>query len=83
MREEIRAVSGLLKGKTRVICRDFTAAVDRLDPATGLVYLDPPYQGTSGGRDPGYCSDVERPVLSAFLAELKARNAMSTLGYDG
>ncbi len=83
MREDIHRVSRLLKGKTRITCCDFTATIDYLDPATDLLYMDPPYQGTSNGRDARYCSGVNLSSLIGFLAELNSQNAMFVLSYDG
>ena len=45
--------------------------------------MDPPYQGTSGGRDARYCSGVDLSALIGFLAELNAQGAMFVLSYDG
>ena len=83
MREDIQAVSQLLKGRTRITSCDFTSTIEHLNPATDLLYMDPPYQGTSGGRDSRYCSGVELATLVKFLAELNVRNAMFVLSYDG
>ena len=83
MGEEIHAVSRLLKGKVWITSCDFTSTIDHLNPATDLLYMDPPYQGASGGRDARYCSGVDRSALIGFLAELNARGAMFVLSYDG
>jgi len=45
--------------------------------------MDPPYQGTSNGRDARYCSGVNLSSLIGFLAELNSQNAMFVLSYDG
>ncbi len=83
MRGDIHAVSRLLKGRTRITSSDFTSTIDHLKPATDLLYMDPPYQGTSGGRDARYCSGVDLAALTGFLAELNAQGAMFVLSYDG
>ncbi len=83
MREDILAVSRLLKGRTRITKRNFTSTIEHLNSATDLVYMDPPYQGTSGGRDSRYCSGVELSALVRFLAELNALKVMYVLSYDG
>lgn len=83
MREDIIAVSQLLKGRTRITKCNFTSTIEHMEPATDLVYMDPPYQGTSGGRDSRYCSGVELSTLVKFLAELNALGVMYVLSYDG
>lgn len=83
MREEIIAVSQLLKGKATITSSDFTSVIDKLEVASDLVYMDPPYQGTSGGRDSRYCSGITRSALVDFLEELNRQNAMYVLSYDG
>lgn len=83
MKEDIQAVSRLLKGRTRITSRNFTATVQHLNPVTDLVYMDPPYQGTSGGRDSRYCSGVERSMLVTFLKDLNELDVMYMLSYDG
>lgn len=83
MRKDIDAVSRLLKGKTRITSRDFISTIDTLNVSTDLLYMDPPYQGTSSGRDARYCSGVDLAVLTDFLEELNARDAMFVLSYDG
>ena len=83
MRADIHAVSQLMQGRTRITTSDFTSTIDHLNPASDLLYMDPPYQGTSGGRDARYCSGVDLSALIGFLAELNAQGAMFVLSYDG
>jgi len=82
MRKEIFRVSHLLKGRTRVTSGDYQ---EILDSVTGkdLVYMDPPYQGTSGGKDPRYYSSLGRDELVDFLHTLNRRQVMYMLSYDG
>ncbi|MBX3001213.1 MAG: DNA adenine methylase [Caldilineaceae bacterium] len=83
MRAEILAVSQLLKGKTILTSVDFRQSIDNLNPLRDLVYLDPPYQGTSGRRDSRYCGGIDFTSLVEFLSELNAKKAMYILSYDG
>ncbi len=83
MRQEILAFSALLQNKTIVTSFDFREIVADIDPLTDFVYLDPPYQGTSGTRDARYCSGVELSALTEFLGELNERDALFALSYDG
>ncbi len=82
MREDIIAVSELLKGRatiTSVDYREVTSQASLYD----LVYLDPPYQGTSNGRDNRYFAAVSFDDLVGYLDELNSRNVPWILSYDG
>lgn len=83
MRNEIHAVSALLKGKTKITSQHFTAVAEHLNPGSDVVYMDPPYQGTSSGRDSRYCSGIETSELVSFVSQLNAQNVMFILSYDG
>ncbi|MEZ4730863.1 MAG: DNA adenine methylase [Caldilineaceae bacterium] len=83
MRQEILAFSALLKGKTVVTSLDFRQIGENLNAKCDFVYLDPPYQGTSGTRDARYCSGVDLFDLVEFLEKLNRRNIMFALSYDG
>ena len=83
MADEIRVVSRLLKGKTKVISHDFGAVLDYLNPISDIVYMDPPYQGTSGGRDSRYCSGIDVSTMIDFISTLSSLNVMFILSYDG
>jgi DNA adenine methylase len=48
-----------------------------------LVYLDPPYQGTSEGRDQRYISGVSRKDLIEALEALNEKRIPFILSYDG
>ncbi len=80
--ETAHAVSTLLQGRTRLFCGDFrecVASASRND----LVYMDPPYQGTTYGRDKRYAAQTERQDLVEGLAELNRRDVPFVLSYDG
>lgn len=83
MQQEIADFSRLLKGKTVVTSDDFRATVSLINPSTDFVYLDPPYQGTSGRRDSRYRSGVAYRDLVAYLEMLNGRGVMFALSYDG
>ena len=48
-----------------------------------VVYMDPPWEGTSGGRDPRYHSGLERDRLINALRDLNRRRVPWLLSYDG
>ncbi len=76
------AVSRLLKGKAEVICADFAACAANARPHD-LVYMDPPYQGTTYGADKRYAEQLERDRLVSCLADLNRRDVPFILSYDG
>ena len=82
MRQEIVAVSHLLQGKTIVTSGDYK---DILETVTelDLVYMDPPYQGTSQTKDPRYYRGLALDELVDFLMELNKRHISYLLSYDG
>jgi DNA adenine methylase len=76
------AVSRLLKGRVRLFRGDFKECAA---PAVSgdLVYLDPPYQGTTYGTDKRYAAGLERERLIDALHDFDARNVSYILSYDG
>lgn len=82
MEREIRAAHLLLAEKCKVRCGDF---IDTLKTATrrDLIYMDPPYQGTSYSKDRRYVKGVEREAIVATLEELNRRGIQYLLSYDG
>jgi len=82
MRQEIFGVSRLLQGKTAVSSYDYKEILDVVSESD-LVYMDPPYQGTSQNKDPRYYSGLDVAELIDFLAELNKRHILFILSYDG
>lgn len=82
MERDIYSSSQLLRGKTTFFRGEF---VDCTANATSkdLVYMDPPYQGTSEGRDNRYFASLERTLLEKALDDLNERNVPFLLSYDG
>jgi len=83
MKAEIEAFSQLLRGRTEISSLDFTAMLDKVDPSSDLIYMDPPYQGTSGRRDSRYCSGISIDSLTQFITELNNKDVMFIVSYDG
>lgn len=82
MRREMQGASELLRGRSKILPGDFeetTATATSRD----LVYLDPPWEGTSVGTDKRYNEWLQRERLIAFLATLNTRNVPWILSYDG
>ena len=82
MGKEIAGASRLLRGRSRVLCGDFRAVLAEVQQ-NDIVYLDPPYQGTSEGRDRRYFQSVPRQAIINLLAELNERRVQYILSYDG
>ncbi len=78
----IRTVSSLLKGRTTLYCGDFKDCIGAAQP-TDLVYMDPPYQGTTYGRDKRYAAQLDRDRLIDGLKDLNQRRVSFVLSYDG
>lgn len=82
MRRELLAAHGLLHGKARTICADFLEVFEAAQ-AGDFFYLDPPYQGTSEGRDSRYIGGVTRERMIEGLKLLNRRGIPFILSYDG
>lgn len=82
MRKEIFAASDLLCGKVDFRVGDF---IDILNDATSndVVYMDPPWQGTSNKKDPRYAYLLDIELLTRGLEDLNSRNIPYLLSFDG
>ena len=78
----IAAASQLMRGRTEVRSGDWlatTADAGRRD----FVYLDPPYLGTTVGRDRRYVRQLQQADLIEGIEALLARGVRFMLSYDG
>lgn len=82
IKKDILAASSVLKGKTTVLSGDFREILENAT-SQDLVYLDPPYQGTSGKRDPRYAFLLQVDELIAELSSLNERGIPFILSFDG
>lgn len=83
MRDHIQGAARLLGGgRATVRCADFQDVLAAATPAD-LVYLDPPWQGTSAGADTRYHAWPTRERLVAAVCDLRARGVPYLLSYDG
>jgi DNA adenine methylase len=82
MRAEILAAHHVLRGKCRAIYCDFLQLV-RGARGSDFFYLDPPYQGTSDGRDQRYIAGLTRARLIEGLELLNEKEVPFILSYDG
>lgn len=82
MRYQIFGAHALLHDRAHVVSGDFERTVAG---ATGddLIYLDPPYEGTSTGTDRRYYESMDRARLVHALEEFDRRGVPYVLSYDG
>ena len=82
MRENILATSALLRGRTECSSLDYKEVV--ANAATpDLIYMDPPYQGVCGERDPRYLKSVLFDEFVEVLETLNSRGISYLVSYDG
>ncbi len=82
MRNSIEAISHLLKGKTTIRSGDFRNTIQDVG-VNDFVYMDPPYHGTTYGRDKRYITGLTREDLVEGLKFLNQANTPFILSYDG
>ena len=82
MQEQVLGASHLLRGKTECTSVDYREAVARATP-DDLIYMDPPYQGVCGERDPRYLKGVLVDEFVEVLESLNDREIKYLVSYDG
>jgi DNA adenine methylase len=82
LQKTLHDVSKLLKGKTTLYTGDFSKCIESASELD-LVYMDPPYQGTTYGADKRYAEQLERMRLIETLHNMNDRNVPFILSYDG
>lgn len=82
MRKEILEISSYLKYRTELFSTDYSK-IFKLATKTDLIYMDPPYQGTSKTKDPRYYSGID---FTKFINDMEYLNHFDKpfiLSYDG
>ncbi len=82
VQKEALLISKLLQGKTTVQACDFRESIAGAGE-NDLVYMDPPWQGTSGKKDSRYAYLLDLDELITELDSLNARNVPYMLSFDG
>jgi DNA adenine methylase len=82
MRAAILGASKLLRGRVEFRHGDWLHTTADADPQD-FLYLDPPYLGTSIGRDKRYHRQLAQADLIEGLAALRGRGVRLALSYDG
>jgi DNA adenine methylase len=82
MRRELMGAAQLLQRRALARCGDLAETLADATPED-LVYLDPPFQGTSTGKDRRYHQGMDRQRLIDVLLDLNRRRIPFLLSYDG
>ena len=82
MLSAMTGVSSILRGRTEFRLGDWQETSADARPGD-FVYMDPPYLGTSIGRDKRYHRQIMREELVDGLEDLRRRNVPFALSYDG
>ena len=82
MRQNILGVSALLSKKTKVTALDFRIAVKNAKE-NDLIYMDPPYQGTSFTRDHRYFNGLSYDDFVESLSVMNEKHLSYIISYDG
>jgi len=78
----IHRTSRLLKDKVTLSSSDYRDSLQDICPGD-VVYLDPPYQGVSGNRDPRYVQNLALETFVKALQDLNDRGISYIVSYDG
>lgn len=81
VRTRLQRVSQLMAG-TEVVTAPYDEVLATVNPETDVVYMDPPYQGTTVSRDRRYISGLDRIDFEAQLASLLNRGVRFVVSYD-
>ena len=82
IRTNAKGISRLLKGKCEFSSVDYKEVLAKAMPGD-LVYMDPPYQGTSNVRDSRYIQGVDFGEFVQELEKLNKKNVDFIVSYDG
>ena len=82
MQRQILGVRALLVGKTTLSAVDFREVVAEA-AKEDLIYMDPPYQGTSYTRDHRYCRGLSYDEFADALQAMNDRGLSYMASYDG
>ncbi len=82
MQNAVVGVSSILRGRVRFRVGDWRDTLADAGPGD-FVYMDPPYLGTSVGRDKRYHEQLAPQAPAAGLEDLRRRSVPFALSYDG
>ena len=82
MRKRITTASDILKNHVKITSHDYRKVLERCDK-TDVIYMDPPYQGTSVGSGKRYHGEFVHEEFCQSLEDLKSRKIQFIVSYDG
>jgi len=82
LRDNVVRTASLFAGKSKVFNAGYLETL-RDAGTSDVIYLDPPYQGTSGERDSRYVKGMTFDEFCNGLESLVARNLSLIISYDG
>ncbi|MDP3769376.1 MAG: DNA adenine methylase [bacterium] len=82
MRRQILSTSLMLRRKIEFMNTDYETILEMATP-DDLVYMDPPYQGTSGTKNPRYHQGLDFDRFVQNLQKLNERGIPFILSFDG
>lgn len=82
LKQNIDAISYYLKGMTSFYALDYREILDQTKKGD-LVYMDPPYQGTSNVKDSRYISGIDFDEFVEAIDTLNAKDIDFIISYDG
>lgn len=82
MRIRLHRTSAVLSGRSVVTAGDYADSLRTASPLA-VVYLDPPYQGTSGPGERRYLSGLSREAFTAELQRAIEAGTSVIVSYDG
>jgi DNA adenine methylase len=82
MRAHILGAARLLQGRTKCLSLGYREVLAQATP-DDVIYMDPPYQGVCGERDPRYLQGVLYDEFVEVLELLNYRGIRYLVSYDG
>ena len=81
VRARLTGASALMQN-TEVLATTYEDVLDLVDAKTDVVYMDPPYQGTSNSNDHRYIASLQRADFETQLQKLVDRDVRFIISYD-
>jgi DNA adenine methylase len=82
LKKETELMSLLLKDRISILAGDFRSVISAATP-NDLIYMDPPWQGTSGKKDSRYAFLLNIDELVYEMESLNNKNVPFILSFDG
>lgn len=82
LKQNINAISYYLKGKSQFYALDYREILD-MSKQGDVIYMDPPYQGTSNVRDSRYISGIDFDEFVDAINTLNSKGIDFIISYDG